>query len=218
MTVMDLPTIGAPDGLTPGELDRWRDAIDLGRRAADGDTTASAELEKPQGGGVVDDRGVVVYVDQKMFGAMVGTHATYLRRLRADGRLIQPDVSVGRVWGWKPSRVVMWAIEYGYLTPDCGLVTSRKGRAAALSAGLDLDHRPHWHRDVVAYLTQNDAGEFLGITGDSVYQARMREAGPTEAIRIGAICGWSLEGLRAYNLKRPPQMRRLSQEPGAVSA
>lgn len=218
MIVMDLPTIGAPDGLTPGELERWRGAVDLGRRAAGGDTTALAELEKSEGGGVLDDRGVLLYVDQMMFGAMVGTHPTYLRRLRADGRLIQPDVSVGRVWGWGPGRAVMWAIEYGYLTPDCEKITSRTGRAVALSAGLALEHRPHWRRDVVAYLTQNAAGEFLGITGDSVYQARMREAGPVEAIRIGAICGWSLERLRAYNLKRPPQMRALSKEPGAVSA
>lgn len=225
MTVMELPTLGAPSTLSGLDLERWRGAVDLGRRAGLGDVEALAALEPPTVGpgeasrptpGVLDGAGVHMYVDQQGFGEAVGMAPAYLRYLRRAGRIIQPDVSVGRVWGWSISRAIMWGIEYGYLTPECERITTRTGRAVTLAEdALHLETRPHWRRDVVAYLTLNEAGKKLGITPDSVYQARMRDAGPVEAIRIGPLCGWTHAGLAAYNLRRLPHMRVLMDEPGA---
>lgn len=205
----DVPLLGAPADLTADTRERWARALELGTAAAAGDGAAREELTGPQGGAVTDERGVLLYVDQTVFAEVVGTLPPYLRRLRADGRLIEPDVKVGRVWGWGIGRVAMWGIEYGYLAPDLSQVPTRKGRTEMVASGaLDLDSRPHWRREVVAYLTQAEAGKVLGITGDSIYQARTRDTGPTEAIRIGALCGWSLEKLRVYNARRPPHRRR----------
>lgn len=206
--------------LSDADAERWADAVILGRRAATGDADALAALAEPGGGAMRDGRGVPVYVDQQMFAEVVGANTTYLRRLHGKGRLIDPEVSAARVRGWSIGRVIMWAIEYGYLNTDLTRVMTRRGRTEIIAAGaLDVDSRPHWRwPNLVAYLTQIEAAAFLGVTDGAIYRGRTeRESGPLEAIRIGDLGGWDLEGLRAYNATRHPNLRKRSQEPGLTS-
>lgn len=234
--------LAPPEGASEHVRRGWARAVALGVMAAVGDASARAELlaedTEPEplhalgvrspvqgglaglGGAVLDDaEGVVLYIDQQTFGALVGIHPTYLNRLRSKGRLVEANTSVGRAWGWGIGRAVMWAIEYGYLLPSLERNPDRENMRAELDAlGLDLDRRPHWRRGLVGYLTQVQVAKFLGIKDKSFHQARRRDAGPPPAIRIGSMYGWELEKVREFNMRRPVALRQRSQEPGIIPA
>lgn len=132
------------------------------------------------------------YLNQRQIAARLGVSARLVRRWSGEKGIFPPDVRVGRVLGWQPSRVDTFGRAAGLLDGDGQLLNRPSHTQVTEPAG-------NWQVPTADLMGIVHIAQAWGRTTMEVLRLRRQHAGfPDPAAQIGDVSGWTAADIARF--------------------